>query len=188
MSNKWALFGGVSVVGLVLDQITKIWIRNNIERGYDGITVIDGFFDIVHVENTGAAFGFLSGYSWSMYVFIPFTLIAVAMLVSLMKDVPAGARFMPITLGLINSGAFGNFIDRVLYQSVTDFLRLYLENGALADWVYGQFGTREYPSFNIADICICVGVAMFVGHELWVWKQQRDNPPEDAQDAGAEAA
>ncbi len=174
--NKWALFGGVSVVGLVADQLSKVWIRNNLDRGYDGISVIDGFFDIVHVENTGAAFGFLSDYSWSMYVFIPFTLIAVAMLVSLMRDVPSDSRWMPITLGLINAGAFGNFVDRVLYQSVTDFLRFYLESGALADFVYGQLGTREYPSFNIADICICVGVGLFVVHELVAWKKQRGQP------------
>ncbi len=178
--RKWALFAGVSVVGLAADQLSKLWVRANLDRGYDGISVIDGFFELVHVENTGAAFGFLSGYSWSMFVFIPFTLIAVAMLVSLMRDLPADSRVMPVTLGLINAGAFGNFVDRVLYQSVTDFLRFYLDSGALSDFIYEQVGTREYPSFNVADICICVGVAMFVVFELINWKRSRGPAPEPA--------
>ena len=173
MSKRNVLFVLVGVVGVVLDQLTKIWIRQNLELHRGRIQVIDGFFELVHVENTGAAFGMLSGQSWAMYVFIPFTLIAVGVLVSLLRELPDDAVFMPITLGLILAGAIGNFIDRAMYQAVTDFLRFFLESGALYDWLVLNGFMHEWPSFNVADICICVGVALFIGWELTVGRKLR---------------
>lgn len=184
MSRRNVLFAAVALVGLVLDQITKIWIRQNIELGQGGINVIEGFFELVHVENTGAAFGMLHGQSWAMFVFIPFTLIAVGVLISLVRELPGDAVFMPVTLGMILAGALGNFVDRAIYQSVTDFLRFYVETGALAEFLYTQLGTREWPSFNVADICIVVGVALFVGWELTVGRKLR-KAEEEAQKAEA---
>lgn len=173
MSRRNVVFALVGLVGLVLDQLTKAWIRQNLEHGRGSIRVIDGFFELVHVENTGAAFGMLSGQWWAIYVFIPFTLIAVGVLISLIRELPDDAIFMPVSLGLILSGAVGNFIDRALYQSVTDFLRFYVDHGALADFLYEQLGTREWPSFNVADICIVVGVGLFIGWELTVGRNLR---------------
>ncbi|MCP4806142.1 MAG: signal peptidase II [Proteobacteria bacterium] len=173
LSLRNGLFAVVAVVGIVLDQLTKMWVRGNLELGRGRVSVIDGFFEIVHVENTGAAFGMLSDQPWAMYVFIPFTLIAVGVLISLLRELPDEAVFMPVSLGLILAGAIGNFLDRAIYQSVTDFLRFYVESGGLADFLYEQFGTREWPSFNVADICIVVGVILFIGWELTVGRKLR---------------
>ena len=169
------LFVGIAAVSVVLDQVTKILVRQQILLGERGQTVIQGLFDIVHVENSGAAFGLLAGYDWAIWVFVPFTLIAVIVLISLLRECNPAARFMPAALGLILGGALGNFVDRVWKQSVTDFLRVYQDTGPLYDWLVANFGTAEYPSFNVADMSICLGVAMFVIHELtWGRKKRED--------------
>lgn len=170
MRNR--VFAVVALVSIVLDQITKIWIRDVFEDGPRSIAVIEGFFDLVHVENSGAAFGLLADYEWAIWVFVPFTLIAVIVLVSLLRECELHERFMPAALSLILGGAIGNFIDRVHKQSVTDFLRFYQDSGGLYDWLVANLGTAEYPSFNVADISIVVGVGMFVLHEL-TWGRQK---------------
>jgi len=166
------VFAGIAVASIVLDQITKAWIREAIPFGTRGTTVIEGLFDIVHVENSGAAFGLLAGYDWAIWVFVPFTLIAVIVLISLLRECAVTERWMPAALGLIMGGAVGNFIDRLYKQSVTDFLRLYQDSGGLYDWLVANLGTAEYPSFNVADISICMGVAMFLIHEL-TWGRKK---------------
>jgi signal peptidase II len=128
--------------------------------------VIPGFFQIAHVENTGAAFGLLAGYEHAMWVFAVFTLVAMGVLISLFRELPSDSRLMPLALGAILAGALGNAIDRVHKQGVTDFLRFYIDHDAFSAWLIKTFGTNEYPSFNVADMAICLGVALFLGNEL----------------------
>ncbi len=158
-SRKTALFLGVAALWIVVDQVSKKWIRDNLVLGRDRVPVIDGFFELVHVENTGAAFGMLSDQWWAMWLFIPFTILAALVLLSMLRDVPANAIFEPLVLASIFGGATGNFVDRVLAQGVTDFLRVYLDAPA--------FGGIEWPSFNVADIGIVIGVTLFIAHELF---------------------
>lgn len=172
--TRTRIFLVLAVASIVLDQVTKIWIRQTIPYGGRGQTVIEGLFDLVHVENSGAAFGLLSGYDWAIWVFVPFTIIAVIVLISLLRECEPAARFMPAALGLILGGAVGNFIDRVYKQSVTDFLRFYQDSGALYEWLLAKLGTAEYPSFNVADISIVVGVGMFIVHELVMARKAKD--------------
>lgn len=158
-SRKTALFLGVAALWVLVDQVSKKWIRDNLVLGRDRVPVIDGFFELVHVENTGAAFGMLSDQWWAMWLFIPFTVLAALVLLSMLRDVPAQSVFQPLVLASIFGGALGNFVDRVLAQGVTDFLRVYLNAPAL--------GGIEWPSFNVADIGIVIGVTLFIAHELF---------------------
>jgi signal peptidase II len=158
-SRKTVLFLGVAALWVVVDQLTKRWIQNNLVLGRDRVPVIDGFFELVHVENTGAAFGMLSDQWWAMWLFIPFTILAALVLLSMLRDVADAAIFEPLVLASIFGGACGNFLDRVRSQGVTDFLRVYLDAPAL--------GGIEWPSFNVADIGIVIGVTLFIGHELF---------------------
>lgn len=158
-SRKTALFVGLAAVWVVLDQLSKAWIRNNLVLGRDRVPVIDGFFELVHVENTGAAFGMLADQWWAMWLFIPFTVIAGLVLLSMLRDLAPTAVFQPLVLASIFGGAIGNFVDRVRSQGVTDFLRVYLDAPA--------FGGIEWPSFNVADVGIVIGVTLFIAHELF---------------------
>lgn len=134
------------IIALVaMDQITKIYIKNNFEL-YETKTVIPGFFNITFVLNPGAAFGFLAKLndSYRQIFFLTVTFIAIILLIYLMfKEKKHKLRLF--SYSIILSGAFGNFIDRIYLGSVIDFLDFYIKK-------------YHWPAFNIADSCITVGV------------------------------
>ncbi len=105
-------------------------------------------------------------------------MVAIGVLISLYLEIPATARFMPAALGLILSGAVGNAIDRLHKQAVTDFLRVYTDHPSVRRWLLENLGTAEYPSFNIADIAISVGVAMFIFAEILLRPKKAPVHPE----------
>ena len=184
--GKYALFVVVTAIATVIDQWTKIWVQNNIELHARGIEVIPGLFDIVHAENPGAAFGLLGGAENRMLVFGVFTVVAIGVLGQMLWQLPKDDRLQNIALGLISSGAIGNAIDRVQKQSVTDFLRVYTDNPSIKPVLIDWFGMAEWPSFNVADAAIVVGLGMFVVH--WLFFEKQEGPqeaPADAKDAPA---
>ncbi len=170
--QKWFLFLGVNVVLVLADQLTKIWIRSNILSRRDAIEVIDGFFQIVHVTNRGAAFGSFgqSGDLESrMTMFLAFTAVVLALIAWQVHQLDSEDRFLTFILGMITAGALGNAIDRALFSGVTDFLRFYAARGTeWCAWLSDKFNTCEYPSFNVADSCIVVGVILFLVHYLFL--------------------
>lgn len=130
---------------VTMDQITKIYIKNNFEL-YETKTVIPGFFNITFVLNPGAAFGFLAKLndSYRQAFFLTVTFIAIILLIYLMfKEKKYKLRLF--SYSIILSGALGNFIDRIYLGSVIDFLDFYIKK-------------YHWPAFNIADSCITVGV------------------------------
>ncbi len=172
MNRKTLIFTTVCVLGIVLDQITKYWVRAHLALHVDEINVIPDFFSLVHAENPGAAGGFLRNFEYRQYVFLGFTVIAVSVIINLWRSLPSTERFMSFTLGLILSGAIGNAIDRVHKQTVTDFLRVYTENATLKPWLIERFGTNEWPSFNVADSALVVGVSLFMIHYLFIEEKE----------------
>jgi signal peptidase II len=161
VSRKNVWFAVVALVGIVLDQVTKFWVYWNLDYATESITVIPGFFDIVHAQNSGAAMGLLATFAYRRWVFLGFTVIAVGVILNMQHQLKARERFLPLVLGLIFSGAIGNAIDRVHKGTVTDFL-----------------------SFNVADSALVVGVALFVIHYLFL----EEKPTEAAAAAPADAA
>jgi signal peptidase II len=174
VSNKYLLFSGITGFVVALDQATKHWIVSNLRYRVDAIDVIDGFFQIVHVQNRGAAFGLGAGTDSAIWFFLAFTLVALGVIFSMLVQAPAGDRWIASALGLINGGAIGNAIDRADKQSVTDFLRFYTEHPSLKPWLIEHLGTAEYPSFNVADIAIVVGVIAFLAHQLFIGERASD--------------
>lgn len=176
MSRKSITFWSIFIVGLILDQVTKIWIYTNL-AGPGGInagmpreiTVIDGFLSIVHAQNPGAAFGLFRNSEYRHYVFLVFTIIAVGVIVQMYRALPAVDRWQAATLGMILSGAVGNGIDRLHKRTVTDFILVYTDNPTLQEWLIASpLGSSEWPSFNVADAALVVGVIMFIIHYvLW---------------------
>lgn len=131
---------------LLLDLATKEAVIQNLHR-YESIPVIDGFFNLVHVLNRGAAFGFLADASitWQTGLFIGVAIFAVGIILYMLKTGFASDRFTATGLGLILGGALGNLVDRIRTGFVVDFLDFYV-------------GDYHWPAFNVADIGICVGV------------------------------
>jgi signal peptidase II len=175
---KYVWFGVVSVLFVALDQITKWLVVQNIPKGHE-VQVIDGFFSLVHAQNSGAVLGLFGTFTHRMWLFGIITVIAVFVLVSMLRQLAANDRFQATLLGLILSGALGNAIDRLHQQKVTDFLRFYTEQPQLSDWLIRVFKTNEYPSFNVADSAIVVGVALFMLRYLFL-KDDKDTQGENA--------
>jgi signal peptidase II len=136
----------ISAAVLAADQATKAWIAAHLAfntYGEDGgaITVIRGFFYIVHVGNTGAA--------WSMFSGRSILLAALAAIYFGRKALGLAAPRAQACFGLMCGGIAGNLLDRLTRGHVVDFLDFH-------------FGRYVYPTFNVADSAICVGVALYV--------------------------
>ena len=138
------------IIVVMLDQLTKFFIAKNLSQ-YDSVTIIPGFFKLVHVRNDGAIFGLLSdsGKSWVFFVLTVASLLALSLVVYYFHIVPAKDKVFKIALALILAGALGNLVDRVLRGYVVDFLHFYIKG-----W--------QWPSFNIADSCITIGALLLL--------------------------
>lgn len=163
MKNKYLQV--VSIVGivLVLDQITKYVIRTQVKL-HDTITVIPGFFNITHVRNRGAAFGLLSDLPdvWRSAFFIVVTILAVSALVALI--VKTQERLPVYSFSLIAGGALGNLVDRLQYGEVVDFVQWYVRS-------------YYWPSFNVADSSITIGVVL-LGIEMLFGTNNKPQAPD----------
>jgi signal peptidase II len=169
--RKWLLFGLTNLVLIGLDQASKIWIRGNIHSRKDSIDVIDGFFQIVHVTNRGAAFGSfgdVGDVNSRMVMFLGFTAVVLCLIAWQVHQMVEEDRFLTFIMGIITAGAVGNAIDRAVNQGVTDFMRFYVARGTDAcAWLAARINTCEYPSWNVADACIVMGVILFLVHYLF---------------------
>jgi signal peptidase II len=152
MKPRYTLFAILTVAGLLLDQVTKLYIDRTMQL-FDSIPVLPDFFHITYVRNRGAAFSFLSDASWRMPFFIGISLAAsIAILVAFHK-LRDDQKLAQVSLAMIFSGALGNLIDRVRLGEVIDFLD--------AHWY-----RHHWPAFNVADSLICVGVFLLAADML----------------------
>ncbi len=139
---------------VALDQATKWWVMANFSL-YDLREVIPGFFNLVYLHNSGAAFSLLASVegAWKQWFFIAVAVAALGFILVLFKQYCVANMGYTIALGLIGGGAVGNLIDRLRFGSVVDFLDFY------------AFGWH-WPAFNVADSAICVGVGLFLYRNL----------------------
>ncbi len=151
-------YGIVTLVGAGIDLATKHIAFEKIGP-YDVITVIPGFFNLIRSENRGAAFGILGG-AFGFFVLVSIVALLVLGYFS-WTAVRSGAGYQ-VTLGLVAAGVVGNLHDRVRYGVVRDFFDAYVSQAAASQWLRERFGTNHWPTFNVADSCICVGVAFLL--------------------------
>ena len=131
----------VALLVIIFDQLTKYYVVSNFYLG-ESVPVIENIFHWTYILNPGAAFGMFEGSRWF------FVVIAIGVLVGIwyMKDeINEGGWMMQYGAALFAGGAIGNLIDRARSGLVIDF-----------------FDFRIWPVFNVADIAICVGVAMIL--------------------------
>jgi len=133
---------------LSLDQWTKSLIVQKLLL-YQKIEVIQGFFNIIHVRNSGGAFGIFGGEKggFGSILFIVVSLIAIGVILFLFIRIKEEEKTLALSFSLILSGAVGNLIDRLRYGEVIDFLDFYLSS-------------THWPAFNIADSAICIGIGL----------------------------
>ncbi len=145
----------LSLVVFTLDQLSKTWIATKLNfptywPGEGAITVIDGFFYLVHVGNTGAAWSMFRDQSAILALLAGITLLGIFFW---RRHLGLHDRRVQISFGLLCGGIVGNFLDRILHGHVIDFLDFH-------------FGDYIYPTFNLADIGICVGVLLYLWHSF----------------------
>jgi len=137
----------LSLLVIVLDQISKLWVIGAFQYG-EGVA-LTSFFNLVHAHNAGAAFSFLASEAgWQRFFFIGIALAASVFITYLLRK-HAAERWFSLALSLVLGGALGNLIDRVRFGYVVDFLDFY-------------YGTWHFPAFNIADSAITLGAALLI--------------------------
>ena len=144
----------IALTVFALDQLTKHWINARLPfptYGEPGaITVIDDFLYLVHVGNTGAAWSMFSGQSVFLALLAAATLVAI---VIWRRALGLQDRIAQLSFGLLCGGIAGNLVDRLLHGHVIDFIDVH-------------FGSYVYPTFNVADSGICVGVIVYLWHSF----------------------
>lgn len=150
---------------LICDQVTKWIVRERMELGQT-IPVLGDWLRLRFVHNSGAAFGLFQG---SRTVFIVISVISVAVVLYLIISGRYNVRGSRLAFGMVLGGALGNLIDRVWFSFVVDFIDM-------------GFGAHRWPTYNVADIGVTLGVlflaASFVGSEWEQRHHEEDGPGE----------
>ncbi len=147
----------LSVLIVIIDQISKILVMNNIGV-YDSIPVIPGIIEFVYVKNTGAAFSLLN----HMTLFLGLISVAFCAFVIffVLKKKPT-EKILMLSLSLLFGGALGNAIDRIFRQFVVDFIKT---------------SFIDFPVFNVADIAITVGAVILM---IYVMRDNKSDRTEE---------
>lgn len=136
------MFLGVVGAWVAFDQITKVAVRESLERGEHW--ELASFFRVSHITNDGAAFGLLG----NMNTLLAVTAVVVIVVLAIYYFVPPVDHWLPrLGLALILAGAVGNLLDRIYEGRVTDFINF-----------------SHYPAFNVADSGITLGVVAIVAY------------------------
>ena len=157
----------LTVVVIILDQLTKLLIVKNIQYGTIGAQFFGDFLRIVHISNTGVAFSV--GASWSetarhlLFSLLPLIVIGVVIFVYFRNDEFTYLQRWAIT-GIIGGG-LGNLIDRFFREEgVVDFIDVKF---------YGLFGLQRWPTFNVADSAVVVcGILLIISFIISLKKEK----------------
>lgn len=151
MARFWSLSLLMAAL-IIIDQLTKGAIQSSLAWG-QSIPVINGFFSIAYVKNTGAAFGFMAGADliFRQVLFLALPVIFCGWIFYLLIKTLKGPFYLSLAYALILAGAVGNLIDRFTLGYVVDFLLFYWKDEA-----------NHFPAFNVADSCITVAGGLLV--------------------------
>lgn len=151
MKKKYIWLILISGILVAMDQLVKIYVHTHFHLG-ESVIVIPNFFNLTYVRNFGAAFGFLadSHPSFRELFFLSMPPVALVIILGILRGVKDDDTKQILALSSIFGGAIGNYIDRIRFRYVIDFLDFHLYNR----W--------SWPAFNIADMAIVGGVAMLL--------------------------
>lgn len=134
-----------AIVITVADQWTKHLVRGSFYYG-ESRPVIEGFFSLTYVRNTGAAWGMLGDHT---HILTIVSVIMLAAMIIFRRSFLNNTWSHRLALGLMIGGIVGNLLDRIRQNFVTDFLDFFV-------------GGWHWPCFNIADSAICIGVGIYL--------------------------
>ena len=176
----------VSLVNFVADVASKQWTKHYFDNlktlAERRIVVIDGFMNLIYARNRGGAWGFLQGSADALRrpFFLVVSVAAIVFIVSLYRKLNRDQWVLRWGLPLVLGGALGNLADRIYYGFVIDFIDVYITRG-------GQ--ESHWPTFNVADISICVGVVLMAIDMFTSQEPKNDKAKsESSEDAAGTAA
>lgn len=143
-----------SILLIIVDQLIKILINNNI---YESIELVNNFFSLTYVRNTGAAFSILEG---NRFLFVIVAISALYLIYRLFIKDRKLNNINILIFSLLISGIIGNLIDRIIYGYVIDYFEFTIFN-------------NNTPIFNFADICIVIGAILFILNTILEDKDER---------------
>ena len=163
--GKWVALAVVTLVSVSADQWSKHWAQTDLQhRVTRRVTLVEGYLAFSYVRNPGAAWGFLARADerFRRPFFICVSIAAMLFILHLFYKLERGQTVMLSALSLVMGGAIGNFIDRLRYDYVVDFIDFHVKQ---------HF---RWPTFNVADIAITVGV-FFLFFEMFAtpWLARR---------------
>ena len=166
MKKKYLILLMITGVLIALDQLIKMYVHTHYQLG-ESTPVIPGFFNITYVRNFGAAFGFLnqSHPTFREIFFLTMPPVALVIILFILKSVPDDDTPQILALSSVFGGAIGNYIDRLRFRYVIDFLDFHWKE------VY------TYPAFNIADMAIVCGVCVLL---YLMYLEGKKKPTENA--------
>ena len=138
----------------VADQVTKAIVVANLEVG-EYVSVLGDLVRIWYVQNTGASFGLLPGALW---LFLPVTVLALIMVAWFHRSLRGRTPWIHVILGMILAGTVGNLTDRLRFGYVVDFVSV-------------GIGDIRFPTFNVADASLVVGIILLVGYLTFIDRQ-----------------
>lgn len=152
----------LSMVVVTIDQWTK-WLAETKLSFHEPVTVIEPFLNWTLAYNYGAAFSLLADAGgWQKWFFSGLAFVMSVFLIIYLLKVPRQAKLLSMGLALVLGGAVGNLIDRLLNGKVTDFIHVHYAD------------VWHYPIFNVADIGICIGIALIVIDMLFLEGKRQD--------------
>ena len=149
----------IYLIGMVVlteaDQITKVMAENKLS-GKSDYPIIKDVLEFAYLQNNGAAWGMLGG---QINLFIILTVFMFILITYVVIRMPYEKKYYPLltVCTLLGAGAVGNFIDRIRFGYVRDFIYFKLIN---------------FPVFNVADICVTVSMILLIILILFVYKEE----------------
>lgn len=161
INKKYVFLLAISGFVVALDQAIKLYIHTHYHVS-ESISVLPNLFNITYVRNYGAAFGFLarSHPIFREIFFLSMPPLALLLILGIMRGVSAQDKGQILALSSIFGGAVGNYLDRLRFRYVIDFLDFHYQN-------------YYWPAFNIADMAIVCGVAFIIFQIFYTGNRRR---------------
>lgn len=160
MKKKYLVLSAVTGLIIALDQLTKTLILKDFRLG-ESFAIIPNFFNLTYVRNPGAAFGFLANShpEFREVFFLAMPPVALIIILMILRTVKDEDKWQIFALSSIFGGAIGNYVDRLRFRYVVDFLDFHIA---------GQY---SWPAFNLADSAIVGGVGILL---VLMWFEKKD--------------
>lgn len=197
MATRWKILITLSLFIIVADQVTKFWAVDRLTRAFESVNavtfseeldaflevrhlermrerplvVVDDYWQFRYVENPGAAWGSFGGIPENLRVpfFYVVSVGAILFILVFYRRLEEKQRLLQVALALVMGGAVGNFIDRLIRGYVIDFI----------DWHWRNDPNLHWPTFNIADVGISIGVTLMLADALFAKKKVEEAVPAD---------